>query len=408
MFNKEAVLNSIKEYDSFYMYDQSTILEYSNRLKDNFEGIEFLYSNKTNPNPEVLKTVFGQGFGSDSASLNEVLMCKNAGLAKEKIYYSAPGKSFYDIREAMDISIITADSISEIHRIQQVAKEKGAVAKIGIRINPRFGFFKEAGAASKFGIDEDIVYENKEMLKSLENVDIIGVHVHLSSQELDIDRLKTYYRNMFQLADRVKEELEIDLDFLNLGSGIGIAYEKKDSPLDVADLGKTASELVKEFKEKMPNTTVFIETGRYVVTKAGVYATKVLDRKTSYGKTYVILCNTLNGFVRPSIAKAIPTYSTEEHPKPWEPMFTSKDAFQYIPLTESTEMEKVTLVGNLCTSTDLIADDIEMPKLEYGDALVITNAGSYAAVVTPMQFASLNPPAQLFLTKQGEVINTLV
>lgn len=88
----------------------------------------------------------------------------------------------------------------------------------------------------------------------------------------------------------------------------------------------------------------------------------------------------------------------------WEPMFTSVDAFQYSALKDSPADEQVTLVGNLCTSTDMVADGIMMPHLEPGDLIIMNNAGAYAAVMTPMQFASLEPPKQLFLTVDGRVL----
>jgi diaminopimelate decarboxylase len=406
MFNRQVILEQAKKYDSFYLYDESKILEYTGRLKADFEGVGFLYSIKTNPNPMLLKTVFSQGFGADAASLGEVMLGKKYGLSKQQIYYSTPGKSRRDISEAMDISVIIADSIGEILKIQELAQEKGIVAEIGVRLNPDFTFYTNAGLPSKFGMDERTFFENALLLKGLKNIKIIGIHVHSRSQELDAEVLKKYYENMFALANSVQEELNIALQFINLGSGIGIPYSLQDKPLDTKLLGRAVSELIAAFKGKFPHTAIFIETGRFAVGKSGVYVTKVLDKKTSYGKTFVILSNTLNGFVRPSLAQLVINYSQDEEPAGSEPLFTSVDAFEFIALTDECEQEVVTLVGNLCTSTDIIAKDILMPKLAFDDVIVITNAGSYAAVISPMQFASLVPPAQLFLSKEGAVTDT--
>ena len=89
----------------------------------------------------------------------------------------------------------------------------------------------------------------------------------------------------------------------------------------------------------------------------------------------------------------------------YEPMYTGRSSFQFLPITDNTETETVTLVGCLCTGTDIIAQDIAMPHLEPGDGIVITNAGAYAAVMTPMQFASLEKPAELFLKEDGTVLS---
>ncbi len=404
MFNKEVVIKCAKEYDSFYLYDESKIIEYTNQLKEKFNNVEFLYSNKSNPYPMILKTVFLQGFGSDSASLAEVISSSNHGLTKEKIYYSAPGKSMEDIHGAMDISVIVADSLDEILRIQEVAKEKGVTAKIGIRINPNFGFYSDKGIASKFGIDEEIIFENGKVLKKLENVEITGIHVHVRSQELQAEVIWKYYERILNLAKKVQKELDINLEFINLGSGIGINYSVDDNPLDTTALGSAAEKLIVDLKRNMPQVTVFIETGRFAVTKSGVYATKVVDIKQSYGKTFVILKNTLNGFIRPSLAQLISSYSSDESPAGSEPLFTSVNAFDFIALTDESQEEVVSLVGNLCTGTDVVAKDILMPKLKCGDVVVMTNAGSYAAVLSPMQFSSQVPPAQLFLSVNGEIV----
>ena len=406
MFNKQVVLEQTKKFDSFYLYDESKILEYTGQLKQDFEDVEFLYSIKTNPNPMIIKTIFSQGFGADAASIGEVLLGGEYGLPKNKIYYSAPGKSKRDISEAMEISVIIADSISEIMKIQELAQEKGIVAEIGIRLNPDFTFYNHAGIPSKFGIDEKIVFEKSSLLEGLSNIKIIGIHVHSRSQELDAEVLKKYYENMFALANSVQEKLNISLQFINLGSGLGIPYSSQDKPLDTIALGKATSELIKIFKEKLPHSAIFIETGRFAVSKSGVYVTKVLDKKTSYGKTFVILHNTLNGFIRPSLVQFVANYSQDAKPMASEPLFTSIDAFDFITLNGECEQEVVTLVGNLCTAIDVIAKDILMPKLKLDDVVVITNAGSYAAAISPMQFSSLVPPAQLFLSKNGEVIDT--
>ena len=161
--NVEAIKKQSEFYDSFYIYDESVIDEYTERLKKCFKGVEFLYSVKTNPNIQVVKTVVSHGFGADAASLNEVLLCEKCGLPKDKIYYSAPGKSDYDIKGAINKSVITADSLNEIYKINKIAGEMGIKAEIGVRINPNFSFYGNGGGSpSKFGIDEDSFFESFE------------------------------------------------------------------------------------------------------------------------------------------------------------------------------------------------------------------------------------------------------
>lgn len=404
MFNTEAILQQTGKYDSFYLYDENRIVQSVESLKRDFPGIRFLYSLKTNPHPMVVKTVLSRGFGADAASLAEVKMAVLNDILPGDIHYSAPGKTQRDIEGAMGYATIIADSINEIELIQKIAAERNETAEIGIRVNPSFSFADSFEIPSKFGIDDTQVFEMLPIWKTYPNIRITGIHIHLRSQELDAVVLSRYYENIFNLAEKIQNELSEPLGFINMGSGLGIPYSEKDIPLDTQRLGRLTAELIAGSGAKFANTRIYIETGRYVAGKSGVYATKVLDKKMSFGKTFVILSNTLNGFLRPCIAQLVAHYAKNSNVEGSEPLFTAEDAFSFVPITDETEQETVTLVGNLCAATDVIAKDILLPKLKLGDMVVITNAGSYAAALSPMQFSSQVPPVQLFLTQNGKVL----
>ncbi len=403
-YDKKIVLAQAQKHDSFYLYDQKGIESAAKLLQKHFVGVEFLYSIKANPNRHILKSIFDCGVGADAASLREVLMSREQGVLPEKIHFSAPGKSENDIKTAMDCATIVADSIGEIERINKIATEKGIIAQIGVRINPDFTFFGQWGDPSKFGIDQQLLYRRIDFIKSLKNVQVIGIHVHVRSQELRQAVLERYYENMLNLAVEVQDKLGCVLQFVNLGSGIGIPYEKNDLPLDIPMLGKAMSGLVEAFRTKLPDTAFFIETGRFLVGPNGVYVTKVMDKKQSYDKNFVILQNTLNGFARPSLSMMVRAYTEDVHPNSYEPLFTSATPFEIIPLVQEKDLEEVTIVGNLCTAADVIAKDVMLPIMNTGDVVLITNAGSYAAVLSPMQFASLPAPVEIFITSDGQAI----
>ena len=394
---KNQICEISQKYDSFYLYDEKIIKNSISNLRKVFLEIEFLYSVKCNSNVNVLKSIFSEGFGADTASLAEVLMARKLDLDKNKIYYSAPGKTSKDIEVAINESNLIADSIEEIRRINMVSKSLNKVTEIGVRLNPNF-----SGKASKFGVDEDIFYDFLQN-NSCQNIKIIGIHVHLKSQELNVETLANYYKNMFLLVEKVQNTLSYKLKYVNMGSGMGIQYSKSDVPLDLDRLKNLVKDNLSEFKKHNPDITIFIETGRYVTAKSGFYIMKVLDKKVSYGTTYLILKNTLNGFIKPSVIKLVSKYE-KENPVSWEPLFTSKDAFEILTFKEETDKkEKVTLVGNLCTATDVIAEDIVLPSMDCGDVIVINNAGSYAAVLSPMQFSSQEKPVEVFLSVDDSV-----
>lgn len=208
---------------------------------------------------------------------------------------------------------------------------------------------------------------------------------------------------MIDLAERFCEICG-PLKYVNMGSGMGIQYSKANTPLNVSELAETIKNKLLEFQKAYPDTPLIIETGRYVVGESGMYVTTVLDRKVSRGKTFVILKNTLNGFARPSLERLVVHYSPDENHVGCEPLYSCKNAFDFLTLKEaSCETEKVTLVGNLCTSSDVVAEDIEIPRLELGDKIIITNAGAYGAVLSPMQFSSQDKPEEFFVSIKGIV-----
>lgn len=396
--NQTVIVEQAKKYDSFYWYDEANMIESAKTLNSDFEDVTFLYSIKANPNPHILDTIFAQGIGADVASAAEVAMAYSRGVKKCNIQYSAPGKTRYDIESTLDKAVIIADSFHEIELIEEIAKQRHEIVEIGVRLNPDFGFLGGDGLPSKFGIDESLVLEQSHFFKSLKQVKVVGIHVHLRSQELDANVLKQYYANILSMVSRVEKALAITLEFINFGSGIGIPYGLEDPKLDTKTLGIA-------MKELLPKAKVYIETGRYLVGNHGVYVTKVVDKKVSKGQTFVILNNTLNGFIRPSMAQLVESYANKDAVAS-EPLYTGKDCFAFIPLTEETDTEVVTLVGNLCTATDVIAKNIQMKKLQIGDLVVMTNAGSYARVLTPVQFATLRPPVELYYTKDGQILET--
>ena len=397
MADRQVLLQQLRYHNSFYLYEESCILDSIRRLKDNFPGAQFLYSMKCNPAGRVLDTVFSQGIGADAASLGEVDAAWKRGVSPDLIYFSAPARTEADLRAAWGRCVLIADSLHELEMIRRIAAEKGETPAIGVRINPDFTFAADEGVAGKFGIDEAALWS-----ADLSGLDIVGIHVHAKSQELSADVLAHYYENMFALIERVQQRLGVTLHFANFGSGLGIPFAPGEEPLDVVGLGKRFQEMRRVCAEKWPQLKILIESGRYIVGKSGTYVTRVLDKKVSHGKTFVLLYGTLNGFARPAVGEMVRSLS--DHPYPYEPIFTHVQASALIPLSDHTETETVTLAGNLCTSADIIARDVTLQRMDIGDGLALDNAGCYAAVMTPMQFAFLTPPAQLFLTADGRVM----
>lgn len=397
------------KYDgSFYLYDEEVIARQVSALKNNFPSFEFLYSVKTNPFSPIVNFIASNGFGADAASAEEVSIGRKAGLPYEKVLYSTPGKTRRDIEKTIEEAVIIADSYNELHLINEVARHKGMHVKAGLRINAGFSMDGgDKGTSSKFGVDEHTLEEHARFLNGLSNVKITGIHIHLKSQVLDHSKLAGYYQKLFELALYCKERIGLQIEFINFGGGLGVAYSfKNDSPLDVVKLGEECEALAKSFKEKL-NARLLIETGRFVICEAGVYVTRIADIKESMGTKYIIVEKGLNGFLRPSVAELVASYAEgSTMPKASEPLFTAKDAFDFtIPEGDENNIEMVSIVGSLCTAADIMVKDAHLPKARIGDMVVVSKAGSYSYSLSPVLFASHDLPFQFYLKRDGEVLS---
>ncbi|WP_411679712.1 hypothetical protein [Clostridium thailandense] len=404
--NLNIIRSLMKQYERpFYIYNESVITKQIEILTKKLSQFEFLYSIKTNPYEPIVDLVVSKGFGADAASANEVIIAQKAGLSYEKVLYSSPGKTRQDIEKTLDKSIIVADSYNELYLINDVAKQRGLHVRVGLRINPDYSMNMGKGISSKFGVDEETLTNQKEFFKNLTNIKIVGIHVHLRSQILEHITLYRYYEKVFELALFCKESMDWELEFVNFGGGIGIPYSvSNDTPLNFELLSEGCKILFKKFKNKI-NARFIIETGRFLVCQAGQYITRIVDIKESRGTKYLIVTNGLNGFLRPSIADLLTAYMPQESKlQGCEPLFTSKDAFGFTILeSEKALLEKVSIVGNLCTSADIMAKDIMLPKVNVGDILVVSNAGSYSYTLTPVLFASQPLPLQIYIKSNGEI-----
>ncbi len=408
MITAEEIRRTAKQYDCFYLYEEKVILDRIGALVREFPYTHFLYSMKANDNQAVTAAILRHGFGADCASPVEVQRAELYGVPREQIHYSAPGKTDRSIRETLNQCILIADSVNEVAKISRIAEEMGQRALIGLRIDPDYNYNEEDGNAlpTKFGIEYSQVKEHiSDWLKD-PNLDLIGIHIHMHSQELYWPRLAAYQDAVLQVADELIEEYDFPMSFINIGSGVGIAYGRKDEPCDIEALGGSLTQKWRAFSQRHPDIQLFMETGRFITGKAGLYVTKVIDRKVSRGKTFLILAGTMNGFIRPVLARAFTKFAGGYSDTPMEPLFTKTDAFPLWCVSGDgrtiEERETVTMAGNLCTSADIIAEDIEFRKLLPGDLVVIRNAGAYASVVSPVQFSALPRPAQIMIREDDQ------
>ncbi|MCT4542630.1 MAG: hypothetical protein N4A63_03700 [Vallitalea sp.] len=366
-----------------YVYYENIIKNKIEILKNTFEKFEILYSYKANPNKEIINFLSANNIGADVASINEVKLANKMNISKEKILYSSPGKVEEDINYAIENSIIIANSYSELKMIDKICKEKNKKIKIGIRINPNVEFNEKnifeimGGRASQFGIDEETLLEKKEWLYSLEYIEIIGIHVYMGSGILNYKLICDNFRYILNIVDLCINKMNFNIKFIDFGGGFGIPYTKKKNKLDMKSLNSEINEIFKKEKRfNIDNIRLIIESGRFLTAEAGKFITKVVDIKKSRGEKYVIVHGGMNGFYRPNFTGVI-------HPT--------------IVYNSSAENEKVTICGNMCTPLDIIAKDILLPKINIGDIIVISNAGSYGYTMSLLEFISQRQPKEIYI-----------
>lgn len=406
----------------FYIYEESAIRAQLERLRQTLPDFKILYSVKTNPHPAILRFMAENGVGADAASAGEVERAAAAGMPREQILFSAPGKSPAQLRQSLGRCLITADSYTELERLDELAGQYAQDAgvamagsgklPVGLRINPDFSFSTgefaapTAGVSSKFGVDEESLAGRKEFFQNLKRLRPAGIHVFLRSQVLSAEAIAASFAAVFKIAARCREELGWELGFINFGGGLGIgsALEQKEAgqDLDLALLGRLVADLVQAYKKRLPGVELFLESGRFLVGRAGTFVTRIEDIKESRGKTHVIAPGGLNGFLRPSVLNLLASLPGQVA-GPLEPLFSGFDKHRVSLPGKTGKPRLVTVSGVLCTSLDVLARDVELPDPQIGDILTVSEAGAYAATLSTFAFASFERPAELYRAANGSI-----
>ena len=396
----DHILTLARENAPCYLYEYDVLRQQTETLRRTFPQYDLLYSIKANPFPPVVRALAALGIGADAASAREVLLSRECGMSAGDIFFSAAGKTEQALETAWDDGEIIADSLGEVARIGALCQKKGQRRAIGVRMNPGFGMGGGTGGPSKFGINEEDLPQLKALLDTVP-VTVEGIHVHLKSQNLDADVLGGCYRDSWALAKRVQQALDCDLRYVNFGSGVGVAYDERyEQPMDLERL-RTYTDAIAADNAVTLKARLMIETGRFPTAKAGTYWLKVVDKKFSRGKTYVITENCMNGLQKPALAAMLRHAVGDGTLTPYEPLFTSEWAFPIVAHGSESVTETVDIVGNLCCAADVLAEDFTGSKLEVGDLIEVKNAGAYACTLTAQRFSGHQPPRELLVYGDG-------
>jgi diaminopimelate decarboxylase len=358
-----------------FVYDAARIGAQVERFRAAFPSVALHYAVKANSYGPLLKTMAALVDGFDVASAGEIERVATLGLP---ISFAGPGKRDAELKEAIRTgATINLESEAEAQRALSLGERLGVTPKLAVRVNPPFGIkgagMKMGGLASPFGIDHDRVGALVRRIVDA-GADWRGLHIYAGSQSLSVEAIIETHRATISLAATIAEQAGAPPPEVNLGGGFGIPYFAKEEPLDLEIIAAALTKSLADRDKILGETKFVIELGRWLVGEAGVYLTRIVDRKVSRGKTFLVSDGGLHHMLAAS--GNFGQLLRRNYPVAIANRFTAEPE------------EEVTVVGCLCTPLDLLADEVMLPRAEVGDLVAVFCAGAYGLSASPTAFLS--------------------
>lgn len=361
----------------FYAYDRQLIKQRVAELRAALPAsVKLHFAMKANPMPAVVGYMAGLVDGIDVASAGELKVALDAGTDPHEISFAGPGKREAELRQAVAAGIlINIESFREVELLGAISKELSLPARVAVRVNPDFELkgsgMKMGGGPKQFGVDAEQVPELLALIGKT-GLDFEGFHLFAGSQNLKAESICEAQQKSYELALKLAAQAPSPVRFLNLGGGFGIPYFPGEQVLDLAPIGDNLRMLAKRAEQDFPQASLVIELGRYLVGEAGIYVTRVIDRKVSRGQVFLVVDGGLNHHL--SASGNFGQVIRKNYPAA---VGTQMNA-------EQTEVASV--VGPLCTPLDILADKMLMPMANPNDLIVIFQSGAYGASASPQAF----------------------
>ncbi len=379
-----------------YVYSYQTLVRHFTVFDEAFKGMPHLvcYSAKANSNLALLRLFVNLGGGVDVVSGGELYRAVKGGADPRKIVFSGVGKREDEIEYALKAGILmfNVESSQELQTINDVAGRLGKKAPISIRVNPDIDpkthpYISTGLKQNKFGIDILRAPMAYRMASQLPNLKITGIDCHVGSQLVEVEPIIEALRKLKGLVENLRKE-GMDIQYLDLGGGLGITYEDEEPPHPV-EYASTILDEIRGF-----DCTLVLEPGRVMVGNAGILATKVLYTKENEEKRFIIVDAGMNDLVRPS-------YYGSFH--------------QILPVRREDREEIVAdIVGPLCESSDFLAKGRKIPKPDPSEFLAVMSAGAYGFSMStnynsrPRVAEVLVKDDQMFVIRQRESYEDLI
>ncbi|WP_226494959.1 pyridoxal-dependent decarboxylase, exosortase A system-associated [Ferribacterium limneticum] len=361
----------------FYAYDRkllrTRVAELHTALPAN---VKLHFAMKANPMPAIVGFMACLVDGIDVASAGELKIALDAGADPHEISFAGPGKRDNELRQAVAAGVlINVESFREVELLAGISQALGLPARIAVRVNPDFELkgsgMKMGGGPKQFGVDAEQV---PELLTKIgeRNLAFEGFHLFAGSQNLKAESICEAQQKSYDLALTLSRHTPSPISFLNLGGGFGIPYFPGEKQLDLTSIGQNLEQLSQRASVDFPGASLVIELGRYLVGEAGIYVSRVVDRKVSRGQTFLVVDGGLNHHLSASgnfgqvIRKNYPVAIGNR--------------------MNAGITEIASVVGPLCTPLDILADRMTLAVAEPGDLVVVFQSGAYGASASPQRF----------------------
>lgn len=372
----------------FHIYDERGIRENARRLNAAFawsDNFQEFYAVKAAPNPHLLMIMKQEGFGADCSSIAELTLCERVGITGENIMFTSNNTPAYEYEKARELGAIL--NIDDITHIDYLDRTVGIPELMSFRYNP--GPLREGNAIignpedAKYGFTREQLFDAYRQLKE-RGVKRFGLHTMVASNELNAEFFIETARMVFELAIALAEQLDIRLEFVNLGGGIGIPYRPDDKPVDIefvsAGVQKCYDSMIKA--AGLHPLNIFMENGRMITGPYGYLVTTAIHEKHTY-KEYIGVDACMANLMRPGM------YGAYHH-------------ITVLGKENEPHDRKYDVVGSLCENNDKFAIDRPLPAIESGNLLVIHDAGAHGHSMGFNYNGKLRS-AELLLKEDGSV-----
>ncbi|MCX7770892.1 MAG: diaminopimelate decarboxylase [Proteobacteria bacterium] len=369
-----ALENLAKEFGTpLYVYSGKTILRHYHAFDNAFKSHDHLicYSIKANSNIGILNLLVQAGSGFDIVSKGELYRAMKAGADPSKIVFSGVGKTEDEIEMALIAGILmfNVESEAELYAIDKVAGRLGKKAPISFRVNPDVNplthpYISTGLKKNKFGIPHEKIIEAYKRALDLNNIEVVGIDCHIGSQITQLDPFNEAVEKMLNLIEKI-ESLGINIKYVDLGGGLGITY-KDEEPAHPNEYGEAVLKYFKGINKKL-----IFEPGRVIVGNAGVLLTKVLYKKDTSEKKFIVVDAAMNDLARPAL-------------------YGSYHSIVPVIKKEGNNVS-VDIVGPVCESTDYLAKERTITEPEGGDLLCVMSAGAYGFSMASNYNSRLKP-----------------